>query len=181
MTSNNDIAVSYGDAIFTLAEEVGQTELIKADAEMLLRVIGECPSYLSLTDTPSLSREERLGLVDSSLGSLNEYLLNMIKILTEKRAMHALPSIINHFMSRYDESRGIERVEAVTAIPMSAEQQERLKAKLEGLTGKQIVVKNTVDPALLGGMKLRYSGIQLDGSIKTKLDSFEKSLSALVI
>ena len=30
-------------------------------------------------------------------------------------------------------------------------------------------------------MKLRYLGIQIDGSIKTKLDNFEKSLKDLVI
>ena len=49
------------------------------------------------------------------------------------------------------------------------------------MSGKQIIVRNTHDPKLLGGMKLRYSGIQLDGSIRTRLDSFEKSIGALVI
>ena len=56
-----------------------------------------------------------------------------------------------------------------------------MTAKLISLTGKKIVLKNTVDPGILGGVKLRYSGIQLDGSVKTRLDGFEKSLKSVVL
>ena len=84
-------------------------------------------------------------------------------------------------MLAYDEHYNIERVEAISAIPLTSEQINKLQIKLEKVTGKQIVVTNTIDSSILGGMKLRYLGIQLDGSIKTKLDNFEKSLKELVI
>ena len=53
--------------------------------------------------------------------------------------------------------------------------------ELSAMTGKKIIIKNTVCPEILGGVKLRYSGTQLDGSVKTRLDSFEKSLKNTVI
>ena len=81
----------------------------------------------------------------------------------------------------YDISRGIERVEAISIIPLTAEQINKLTLKLEDLTGKKIIVNNTIDPSILGGMKLRYLGQQIDGSIKTKLDKIDKSLKDLVI
>jgi F-type H+-transporting ATPase subunit delta len=56
-----------------------------------------------------------------------------------------------------------------------------MKEKLAKMTGKTIIIKNTVDKSILGGVKLRYSGIQLDGSVKTRLDTFEKSLKNTVI
>ena len=64
---------------------------------------------------------------------------------------------------------------------LSHAQRARLKARLEGMTGKQIIISYTLDPSLLGGMKLRYMGLQLDGTVKSKLDSFARSLSELVI
>ena len=85
------------------------------------------------------------------------------------------------FLASYDQSRGIERVEAISAIPLTTAQIERLQHKLHAITNKQIIVNNTIDPDILGGMKLRYLGKQIDGSIKTRLDSFEKSLKDLVI
>ena len=173
--------LAYGEALFSLAEELGETEQVKSDIQTLLAVIDASPEYLKMLDSPALSREERLALIDGSLASLNRSLVNTAKLLTERRLAHTVPKVLEHFVKAYERSRGIERVEVISAIPLSESQTAKLKAKLEGITKKQIIISNTHDPALLGGMKLRYMGLELDGSIKTKLDGFEKSLSELVI
>ena len=181
MTDVNGAMKAYGEALFMLAEELGETEKVLSDVETLESVIAKNPDYLKVLDSPALAREERLGLIDQSFASLNKSLVNMTKLLAEKRLSHALPRALAHFVKAYETSRGIERVEAISAVPLTEAQKSKLKAKLEGMTGKQIIISNTHDPSLLGGMKLRYMGIQLDGSIKSKLDGFEKSLSELVI
>ncbi len=172
---------AYGDALFSLAEELGETEEVRCDGEVLRSVILASPDYLKMLDSPALSRDERLALIDSSLSSLNKSLVNTAKLLCEKRLAHTLPKVLDEFERAYEISRGIERVEVISAVPLTEDQLTRLTAKLEGITGKQIIINNIHDPSLLGGMKLRYMGVQLDGSVKTKLDSFEKSISELVI
>ena len=172
---------AYGEALFSLAEELGETESVRHDAETLLAVISNSPEYLKMLDSPALSREERLALIDGAFSSLNKSLVNTAKLLTERRLAHTLTKMIAHFEKAYEISRGIERVEVISAVPLTEAQTARLKAKLEGITKKQIIINNTHDPSLLGGMKLRYMGLELDGSVKTKLDGFEKSLSELVI
>lgn len=181
MTDLNKAAKAYGDALFMLTEELSITEEVKRDADTVYALIEDNPSYTSLLDSPALSREERLGLIDTSLGRLNKNLVNLMKILAEKRLAHLTGKVIECFGEDYDRSRGIERVTVISAVTMSDEQIKRLKAKLEAITGKQIIVKCTIDPSLLGGMTLRYQGIQLDGTVKTKLDGFAKRLSELVI
>ena len=172
---------AYGEALFMLTEELGSTETAKEDVRAVLTLIEENPSYVSLIDSPARPREERLGLIGEAFGSLDKSLVNLIKILAEKRLGHILGSTLEGYPALYDKSRGIERVEAISAVPLTEIQLAKLTAKLEAITGKQIIVRNTHDPKLLGGMKLRYLGIQLDGTVKTKLDSFEKRLSELVI
>ena len=174
-------AKNYGDALFMLAKELGEIDIVKNDFDTLGAVVEENSEYLKLLDTPSLSREERVKLVDTAFGTLNKNLVNLVKILAERRLVYLVAKIRQAYMLAYDEHYNIERVEAISAIPLSSEQINKLQLKLEKVTGKQIVVTNTIDPSILGGMKLRYLGIQLDGSIKTKLDNFEKSLKDLVI
>ena len=181
MTDTASGMKAYGDALFMLAEELGQTEQIIRDVETLSSVIESNPDYLKVLDSPALTREERLGLIDRSFGSLNKSLVNTAKILTEQRLAYALPKVLEHFVKAYEISRGIEHVEVVSAVPLTKEQTARLKAKLEGITRKQIIISNTHDPSLLGGMKLRYMGVQLDGTVRSKLDGFAKNLSELVI
>ena len=181
MADLNNSAKAYGDALFMLAEELSITDEIKRDADTVCALIEANPSYTSLLDSPALSCDERLKLIDGSLGSLDKNLVNLIKILAEKRLTHILGKALGFFREAYDRSRGIERVTVISAVPMTDAQIGRLKAKLEAITKKQIIVKNTCDPSLLGGMKLRYQGLQLDGTVKTKLDGFAKRLSELVI
>ena len=73
------------------------------------------------------------------------------------------------------------RAEAITAVPMQDKQRSALKAKLEALTGKNIVLKNSVDPALIGGITLRYGGVQLSDSIQSRLDRLRRSLDESIV
>ena len=174
-------AVEYGRALFMLTEEVGNTEKVREDVHILLAVLKENPDLVNLLDTPAVSKDERLGVIDAALASLDENLTNLVKILAERREAHSLSKVLDAYLAVYDEARGIERVEAVTAVPLTEAQTERLKAKLEKQTGKTVIIKNTVDPSTLGGVKLRYSGLQLDGSIKTRLEKFEEALRNTVV
>lgn len=174
-------AVEYGKALFLITEEDGTTEKVIGDVKIARTVFLKNPEYAKLLDTPALPKDERVGLVDKAFAGLDGSLINLIKIITEKRMAHEFSKICDAYLALYDEARGILQVEAVTAIPLSDEQSAALAKKLGSLTGKTAVIKNSVDKSILGGMKLRYGGIQLDGSVKTRLDKFEAALRDTVI
>ena len=174
-------AMEYGKALFLLTEEARKTETVFAELRDLKKLLCENPRYIKLLDTPALAKEEKLALVDRAFASLDGNLLNFVKILCEKHAVYQLPRVADVYAALYDEARGIERVEAVTAVAMTEKQLSALTNKLAALTGKSIVIRNTIDPTILGGVVLRYAGTQLDGSLRARLESFEKSLKDLVI
>ncbi len=171
----------YARALFELSEESNSTDTVLSDIKVLTELFGSEPDYVKLLGTPAISKAERLALIDEAFSSIDENLKNLIKILSEKRLVSEFSDIAASFSVLYDASRGIEHVEAVTAVPMSEEQISRLSEKLSQITGKKAIVRNTVSPEILGGVKLRYGGKQLDGSIKTRLDKIEQSLKNTVI
>lgn len=171
----------YGKALFLLTEEAKTSESCLADLKAASALIKENEGYAKLLDTPALTKDERLGLISEAFSTLDPYLVNLIKILAERRLVYLFEKVAEGYTDAYDEARGIERVEAVTAVAMTDGQLSAMKATLTRLTGKTVVIKNTVDKSILGGVKLRYSGLQLDGSVKTRLDGFEKSLKEIVI
>lgn len=177
MTANNE----YGKALFLLTEEENSTERTIDDIKAVLSCFRENPDYTKLLDTPAITKIEKISLIDKAFSSLEQCLVNLIKILSEKHAVFSFPSVASTYFALYNESRGIEEVEAVTAIPLSDRQAAAIKEKLAALTGKTIVLKNTVSPEILAGIKLRYMGRQIDGSVRTRLDKFEDSLKNIVI
>lgn len=174
-------AYEYGKALFLITEEDGISDKAIADIRLAESVLNSNPDYVKLLDSPALTKEERVDLVDKAFGSLNVLILNILKIMTEKRCVKLFSKAAKAYYDLYDESRGIVRVEVVSAVKLNDKQEEALADKLAKSLCKTIVIKNIVDPAILGGIKLRYCGIQLDGSVKTKLNSFEAALKNTVI
>ena len=171
----------YGRALFEITEELNCSERVLGDVLLMKQVLSDSPEYLKLLDTPAVPKEERVELISESFGTLDTNLTNLLKILSERHNAYLFPRVADEYALLYDESRGIERVEAVTAVPMTETQKERLIKKLESISHKTVKLKTTVDPHILGGMKVRYAGKQLDGSVKTRLDSFEEGLKNLVV
>ena len=102
-------------------------------------------------------------------------------LLAEKRLVFGFDKVLDAFSKEYDESRGIIRVEAVTAVLMTEKQRAALTAMLAAKLSGRIILTNTVDPSTLGGVKLRYLGKQLDGTVKTRLDGFAETLKTTVL
>lgn len=174
-------AREYASALFSLTEELGTTERVREEISGVISLFSENPEYAKLLDTPAISKEERIKLIDEAFSTLDTNLVNFMKILSERREAHSISTAAKEYLALYDASRGIERVTAVTAVPMTEAQISAMTEKLEKMTGKKIIITNTLEPAMLGGVKIRYSGKQLDGSLKTRLDDFEARLKNIVL
>ncbi len=172
---------NYAEALFLIAEEDGVLEAVKSELLTVKTVLLHNPEYSKILDTPSLPKDTRLGLVTEAFSSLSENTENLIKILTENRQMHGFDRLYSDFLSLYNKKMGIIPVEVISAVALSESQKERLKAKLSGKLSAKVELTNTVDRAILGGLILRYDSVQLDGSLKLRLDSLAESLKSAVV
>ena len=174
-------ALNYANALFSLSEELGTSEGVLADLNVTSEILTSYPEYVRLLDTPAVSVPEKLSLIDEAFSPVTETVVSVIKILAEKHSVHLFSEIAKGYMALYNESRGICTAEIISAVELSEAQIQKLKEKLTNMTGKTIVIKNTTDKSLLGGVKLRYLGKELDGSLKARLTAIEKSLKNTII
>ena len=178
--TTNDHSV-YGKALFLAAVEENVIEEIFNDLSCLGEILSQNPDYSKLLDTPALSRDEKHSIITEAFGALHQLLVNLIKMLSDKGIFYEFEQICRVYGVLYDEQFNIERAEAVTVCPMSEAQIDALREKLEMITGKRVIIKNTVDPDILGGVRITYSGVQLDNSLRSRLHDIEKSLKNTVI
>ena len=172
----------YGEALYDLARSEALEDQILSQITVLDESFRQEPQFLRLLAAPSLSKEERCAVLDRSFREkVHPYVLNFLKILTEKGYIRQFPGCCEAYRSFYNEANGILVVKAVSAVALSAAQTEKLTAKLEATTGKQIDLQCTVDPAVLGGLRLSYSGMLMDGTVKNRLDAISKLLKNTVL
>ena len=176
------VANTYAQALYDLAKEEGFGKSILEELTVLKDVFAENPQYCKLLSTPDLSKQERCGILDDAFrGRVNPYVLNFMKILTQKGYIRQFPNCCDAYRGFYNEDNGILVVKAVSAIALSDAQKQKLTAKLEATTGKQIDLQCSVDAAVLGGLRLSYDGKQVDGTVQNRLDTIGKLLRNTVL
>lgn len=172
----------YGQGLYTLAQEEGLQEQILGELAVLQTAFGENPEFLKLLASHNIPLQERLDLLEESFrGRVHQYVLNFCKLLTEKNHIRQFSECYRAYREQYNTDKGILEVQVFTAIALSDAQKVRLTDKLTVLTGKKISLLCKIDPAVLGGVRLRYDGCQVDGTIQGRLDEMSKNLKNTVI
>ena len=172
----------YGEALYELAKDENLTADIGAQLKVLKASFQQEADFVKLLSTPSLTKAERCQILDNSFrGEVHIYLLNFMKILTEKGYMRYFSDCANAYMNRYNQDNGILPVTAVTAVALSAEQTEKLAAKLDKITGKHVELINRIDPSCLGGVRLDYDGQRLDDTISNRMATIRDMLKNTVL
>lgn len=172
-----EIGSVYGAALYSLAREAGLGEAILQQLNTLDHCFAKEPDFLVLLSAPNLPKVERLRILDDCFrGKLESYVLNFLKILTEKGHMRHFSACVEYCRTLYDQDNGILRVTAVTAIALTDVQKEKLTEKLRRITGKRISLITQLDPAVLGGIRLDYDGKRVDGTVSRRLETMRSML-----
>jgi F-type H+-transporting ATPase subunit delta len=137
---------------------------------------------LKLLSSANVPKQDRTQILDESFREkVHIYVLNFLKLLTEKGYIRHFSACYRAYREQYNEDKGILEVSAVAAISLTDSQKERLAEKLTAITGKQIDLICKVDPAVLGGIRLNFDGKQVDGTVKGRLDAMAKALHDTVL
>ena len=140
------------------------------------------PDFLRLLAAPNLSKQERCRIVDDSFrGNVHPYVLNFMKVLTEKGYMRHFDDCCKAYRALYNEDNGILVVRAVTAVALTQTQYDALVEKLSGITGKTIELENRIDPSCLGGVRLDYDGMRVDDTVSHRLETVASLLKNTVL
>jgi F-type H+-transporting ATPase subunit delta len=176
------IGSAYGEALFSLARDE------KLDSDILQQLLvldssfSQEPDFVRLMGAPNIGKEERCGILDQSFrGRVHEYVLNFLKILTEKGYFRHFPACVRAYRECYNEAHNILTVTAVTAVALTDAQSKKLSAKLSRLTGKTVELVNRVDSACIGGVRLDYDGKRVDDTVSNRLSKLGSLLKNTVL
>ncbi len=172
----------YGGALYTLSKDEQITEQIREELVQVSEVFEKEPEYLRLLSAANIPRQERCTLVDGAFRNIvHPYVLNFLKILTEKGYAKHFFYCRDAYIRQYNEDNHILPVRAVSAVALTSEQIARLEEKISTMTGKKAQVENRVDPQCIGGIRLDYDGTQVDGSVASRIEKIRKLLKNTVL
>jgi F-type H+-transporting ATPase subunit delta len=168
----------YAAALFDLASEQGFVTAVEGDLDKLGEAIKASPELGALIRNPKVSREDTAKAMDAVAGvlGLSPLTKNFVGVLAANRRLSALPQIVRAFASIAAAQRGEVTAEVTSAHPLSDDQVAQLAQKLKVREGKEVKIKASVDPEILGGLVVRIGSRQIDSSIRTRLNTLANAM-----
>jgi F-type H+-transporting ATPase subunit delta len=101
---------------------------------------------------------------------------NFLNLLLRKGRFQNLPDITEQYRIFWDEILNRATAEVQSTMELSEEMKIRLREKLSQVTGKQIILKTSTNPELLGGIVTKIGSMVFDGSVRTQLERMKEKL-----
>ena len=121
----------YGEALYQLAKEEGLAHEILNQLQVLDESFHSEPEFIRLLASPALPKAERCQILDDSFrGKVHPYVLNFLKLLTEKGHIRAFSDCVKAYRHKFNADNGIVSVQAVSAAQLTADQQKKLQRLL---------------------------------------------------
>ena len=99
-----EVGSVYGQALYDLAREEKLDKQILGEITALNESFQQEPDFLRLLASPNLPKQERCALADSTLrGSVQPYVLNFIKILTERGYAKQFSNCVQAYRDHYNQ------------------------------------------------------------------------------
>ncbi len=176
----SNLSSSYASALFELSLEENILDSVMQQSALLAQVITSNEDFYKLLNAPTVTKEEKIALMDKVFGrQIEKRLLNFVKVMISRKETLRLKDSLKEFEDLYNAHNNIEKATAITAIPMSEELKNRLAEKLQAVTGKKIILTNKVDESCIGGVVLEMNDVQYNDSIAEKLNSLKQQLKSI--
>ena len=95
-------------------------------------------------------------------------------LLSENRE-HELESLMRDVLA-YRQARGIVEAEVISAHDFTSDVEHQISQLLKQHypSAKHVIIRDTHDPSVIGGLKVQLANEQLDMSVRAKLDTFKR-------
>jgi F-type H+-transporting ATPase subunit delta len=177
-TRTSDVAQRYAKALFDLASETKALAAVESDINSLSAALAESADLKRLLASPAFAAADKakgLAAIATS-AKFNTTTIKFLGLVATSGRAADLPGMMIAFKALAAKARGAVSAEVISASPLTPAQAKGVAAALRTALGKDPEVTTRVDPALLGGLKVRVGSRLFDASLKSKLDSLKFAL-----
>lgn len=137
------------------------------------------PRLRAFFRAPQLRREEKRRILHLAFeGKVSRPVLGLIHVLVQKRRETLFDNVVEEFDRYRDSHEGRVQARVTTAKKLDDELAAALRAALEQRTKRSVVLQQTVDPDVIGGIRVNLGDYVLDGTVRRGLMDLRRTLVA---
>jgi len=172
----------YAAALFSIALDAnaargGALKDMAAEVASVLAVINENKEFSDMLIHPRVTAGQKLAAVRAVFGEgMDSNLYGLFSLVFLKGREKFIAEILEAFLERAREYENIAVARIESAAPLTEAQVADLSARLSKKLNKTIETRTSVDPSLIGGVRVSVDGMVIDGTLKNRINDMRLTL-----
>ena len=174
---DNRVAKRYALALFQTAQKYDVIRPVEGDLIGIVSLLEHNVEFRRLLLSPSVSREEKLRIVEKLLSDrVTAITLHAVRLMLEKGREEEIEWVQRDYVRLRRDHENVLFASITTSEALDDELRKRVVDKLAQLTGKSIEPDFRIEPHLIGGIRVAYENYVLDGSLRGGLRRMKEHL-----
>ena len=171
------ISVRYARALLKSATDMKQEDAVYKEMQVLSRSFLQVPALRSTIDNPMLGKDKKEALLQTACGGdVSALTLRFLQLVLKEDRESTLQFMAASYVTLYRQQKNIIRGKLVTAVVVSPDTENKMKAMVESKTHGTVEFNTEVNPDIIGGFVLENDTYRMDASVKTKLNTILNQL-----
>ncbi len=166
----------YAKAIMDLALERDEVAGVEQDMRQIRETIASSEPLKDVLGSPVLKAADKQAALTAIFGKSTELTRNTFALLADNKRIGLLDVVARQFLELYEQMKGQDVAQVVTAVPLTAELEKKILKQLQKITGKDVTLTNETDPGLIGGFILKVGDLEYNASIASQLGNVKREL-----
>ncbi len=171
------LAKRYARSLWAVAAEQKNTDQVEQALGRFCGLLEQNPDLAKFVSHPLASKQDKLKVAQEVLGGeAPEVFIKFLSLIFEKRADLSFRQIFEQYQLFSRESKGQVQAEVVSSALLSEQEKKQLQEILKGKLQKDVLLKESVDPGLMGGLIVKVGDKVWDGSLGARLRALREQL-----
>ena len=167
----------YSKAFFEIALEKNKVDAYMSQAQVIIDALNENAQFTKLLVHPDVSETKKIKLLtDVFENRVDEDFIGLFHTVVLKRREIFLVSILEGFVALCLDHKNMTVAKVITPVLLDKMQEQKIKAKLNTMLGKEILLDVIVKPELVSGFKIIADGAIIDTSFKKQMEDMRVAM-----
>jgi F-type H+-transporting ATPase subunit delta len=172
-----EIAEVYSRALFQAAMENEVLDRVHDELGQFADALDEDRNLQVFLFSPYFSSEEKKDGVRRIVSDADERLVNFLELLAERHRMPVLFRVRRSFDAMWAEENRLLPVTVTSAVELDQGLVEDIGRRIGEQTRRRVELSSSVDPDVLGGLKVQVGNMVLDATVRNRLEQLRKQVT----
>ena len=174
----DELSRTYGEALLNAAQKEGQVDDLLDELDAVHSFVREkFPTFAAMMNSPVKTAADKDRLIAQAFeGRTLPTTVHFLRVLNRHGRLELLGPILQTARAIWDRRQNRRPVTVRSAVPLTDAQADALKERLAKSVGGTPVLKQEVDPALIGGLVVQVGDDVYDASVRNRLEQLRQRL-----